>query len=111
MSGRKNFRALREQLETRLEAEPDARADFDAQRQAMRDALALSALREERGLTQADVARALHVTQGNVSQVEHKEDLYLSTLSKYVQALGGHLELKAVFADRVIDLTMPGTAA
>jgi DNA-binding XRE family transcriptional regulator len=111
MSGRKNFRILREQLEARLESDPEARAEMDVGRQALRDALALAALREERGLTQADVAHALHVTQANVSQVEHKEDLYLSTLSKYVQALGGRLELKAVFADRVIDLVMPGTAA
>lgn len=88
-----------------------ARKSFRTERQAMHDAVALADLRERRGFTQADIARALQVTQGNVSQVEHKEDLYLSTLVRYVQALGGRLELNAVFPDGVVHLTTPGTAA
>jgi predicted XRE-type DNA-binding protein len=111
MTAGKNFRTLRTDLERRLEGDRGARERYHAQRQAMQDAVVLSDLREQRGLTQADVARALQVTQGNVSQVEHKEDLYLSTLVRYVEALGGRLELRAVFPDGVVELSTPGTAA
>ncbi|CCF82780.1 hypothetical protein NITHO_1560008 [Nitrolancea hollandica Lb] len=37
--------------------------------------------------------------QANVSRTEHHDDLYLSMLSSYVAALGGHLEVTAVFPD------------
>jgi transcriptional regulator with XRE-family HTH domain len=65
-------------------------------------AITLHRLREERGLTQVQVAEALDVTQGNVSRLERSGDLYVSTLSRYVAALGGHLELTAVFPDQVV---------
>jgi hypothetical protein len=42
-----------------------------------------------------------------VSKLEGKDDFYLSTLCKYVEALGGQLEMKAVFPDRTIDMTVP----
>ena len=70
MTERRNFRTLRERLEQRLEADPEARERYETQRLAMRDALSLSALREQVGVTQVELAGALHVTQGNVSQLE-----------------------------------------
>ncbi|MEO8899861.1 MAG: transcriptional regulator, partial [Candidatus Dormibacter sp.] len=54
-----------------------------------------------------EIAEALDVTQGNISRVEHAADLYVSTLARYVEALGGKLELTAVFADQVVSLTLP----
>jgi transcriptional regulator with XRE-family HTH domain len=54
------------------------------------DAIAsLCRLREQRGLTQVDAAKALAVTQGSESRVENAADLYVSTLARYVEALGG----------------------
>ena len=64
---------------------------------ALREALELAAIRKELGLTQVDVAGRLGVSQGNVSELERREDLYLSTLREYIEALGGRLELTAVF--------------
>jgi DNA-binding transcriptional regulator YiaG len=110
MTERRNFRTLREQLEKRLEADPEARERYETERQAMRDALSLSALREQVGVTQVELASALHVTQGNVSQLERKQDLYLSTLSRYVEALGGRLEMQAVFPDRTVRVRVGGEA-
>jgi DNA-binding XRE family transcriptional regulator len=104
MTGRRNFRTIREGLEKRLQADPEARERYETERQAMRDALTLSAVREQAGVTQVELARALHVTQANISQLERKQDLYLSTLSRYVEALGGHLELRAVFPDRTLNV-------
>ena len=86
MTGRRNLRTLREGLETRLQADPEARERYETERQAMRDALTLSAVREQAGVTQVELARALHVTQATISQLERKQDLYLSTLSRYVEA-------------------------
>jgi hypothetical protein len=49
----------------------------------------------------------LEVSQPNISKLEHKDDVYLSTLENYIEALGGHLELRVVFKDRSIDLALP----
>ncbi len=73
-------------------------------RQAMEDAMALGDLRRARGLTQTDVARTLSVSQARVSNVEHQSDVCLSTLREYVEAMGGRLELSAVFDDDRVDL-------
>ena len=64
----------------------------------------LSELRGRRGLSQAAVAEALSVTQPNISRIEQEDDVYLSTLARYVEALGGHLEVRAVFPDETITL-------
>jgi len=59
----------------------------------------LAQLRNARRLTQAQLASVLGVSQAQVSRVENQADLYLSTLRSYVQAMGGELELRAVFPD------------
>lgn len=101
MSGHKNFRIL----SNKLRADPERRAIVEQHERAMRVALRLAALREARGVTQAQLAQELDVSQAHISQVEHKDDLYLSTLRRYVAALGGRLELTAVFPDQTIRLT------
>jgi predicted XRE-type DNA-binding protein len=68
----------------------------------------LEEMRKARQMTQAKVAEALGVNQGEVSKIEHRTDLYLSTLAGYVEALGGELEIRAVFADREIRITQFG---
>jgi transcriptional regulator with XRE-family HTH domain len=78
-------------------------------RDAVADALALARIREHRRLTQVDVARVMNTSQANVSKLERREDLYLSTLRAFVEALGGKLEITAVFPDGRI--TVAGPAA
>jgi len=63
-------------------------------------------LRRARALTQAQLANALNVSQAQVSRIEHQADLYLSTLESYVAAMGGSLELVAVFDDTRVVLTL-----
>jgi len=53
----------------------------------------------ECALTQAELAESLDVAQGSVSKVENQADMYLSTLRKYVHALGGELRLTVEFPD------------
>jgi len=45
------------------------------------------------------LANALDTTQSGVSRIEHQTDLYLSTLRSYIEAMGGSLEVSAVFPD------------
>jgi DNA-binding transcriptional regulator YiaG len=64
----------------------------------------LKNIREAAGMTQAEVAAALNITQGQVSLTEQREDHRLSTLRRYVEALGGELEVVANFGDRRVRL-------
>jgi transcriptional regulator with XRE-family HTH domain len=71
---------------------------------ALEDALVLARLRAQQDKTQQGMAEILGVTQVNISRIEHEEDLYLSTLRSYVAALGGELEVNAVFPDGKVAL-------
>lgn len=63
-------------------------------------------LRQSLKLTQAQIAQRLQIDQGNVSRIEQRTDLMLSTLRKYIEALGGELQLVVRFPDdQIITLT------
>ncbi len=53
--------------------------------------------RKELGLTQDDMAELLLITQESVSRLERREDMHISTLKRYVEALGGELEIHVRF--------------
>ena len=65
-----------------------------AEEMTMRD------LRNAMHLTQKSVAKKLGVNQDNVSRLEARSDVLLSTLQAYVHSLGGKLSLRAEFPDR-----------
>jgi len=81
----------------RGEVTPERRARLDTIKAAMIDAERLAVVRAGRGMTQVELAAALGQTQGHISRIEKRTDLYLSTLRAYVEALGGELEVTAVF--------------
>lgn len=93
----KNFNELRKRAHDR---DPDWNAKVAERRRAMTDALALADLRQARHVTQVQLAGELGISQGNVSRLESRGDVYLSTLRSYVEALGGHLEIAAVFDEQ-----------
>jgi transcriptional regulator with XRE-family HTH domain len=64
----------------------------------------LRALREAAGLTQGDLAQRIEITQSQLSKMERREDHRISTLRRYVQALGGSLEICAVLNGKRINL-------
>jgi len=66
----------------------------------------LAELRRARAYTQNQLAAALDVPQSQVSRIERQADLYVSTLARYLEAMGGHLELTGVFEDRRVPLTL-----
>jgi transcriptional regulator with XRE-family HTH domain len=67
-------------------------------------AMTLRELREFAQKTQEDVAETAAMTQSELSRLERRDDHLLSTLRRYVEALGGRLEVVAVFENRQIKL-------
>ncbi len=55
-----------------------------------------------RGVSHEAVLAALDTADERLSEDERREDLYLSALEHYVEALGGRLEVRAVFGDQSI---------
>lgn len=68
----------------------------------------LADVRRARDLTQEELAEALGIKQTSVSKIERAHerhaDLYLSTLRRFIEAMGGELKLVAVFPDAEIPI-------
>lgn len=105
----KNWNAIK----TIMEADPDHERLMAEARQATADHEAayfrgLAEVRRARRLTQEELAEALGVNQASVSKIErgHERhaDLYLSTLRRFIEAMGGELRLVAVFPDSEIPI-------
>lgn len=91
-----------------LRAQRFSPAELEKIDQEVRDELLemdLRALREAAGLTQEALAKKVEITQSQLSKLERREDHRLSTLRRYVSALGGTLEVIAVVGGRRIRLS------
>ena len=90
---------------------PERRRRVEDRAQALiADEMSLRDLRKAREQTQTSIAAKLGINQENVSRLEQRSDLLLSTLSSYVSAMGGKLSLVAEFPDRP-PVTLTGIAA
>ena len=85
---------------------PEQKARVDAKVRRMQAGIALAELRRQSGLTQHELARKLGVSQPVVSEQEGGGDgMAVGTLSRWVEACGGSLELVARLPDRDVRLT------
>jgi transcriptional regulator with XRE-family HTH domain len=69
--------------------------------------MTIRALRAAAGKTQTEVAKAARIDQADVSRLERKpdfDDCEVATLRRYVESLGGKLEVVAVFGNKKITL-------
>ncbi|MDQ6944618.1 MAG: helix-turn-helix domain-containing protein [Candidatus Eremiobacteraeota bacterium] len=73
------------------------RAEVQAEVERMR----LPELRKMRNLSQTTIAKLLEISQGDVSKLERRTDMYLSTLRSYIEAAGGKLQIVAQFPNSV----------
>lgn len=89
----------------RAKMSPESRARVDARVVAALQQLPLLELRKARSLSQQKLAEALDTTQGEVSKIEHRTDLYLSTLRNYIEAMGGELDIIARFKDGAVRIS------
>jgi Helix-turn-helix len=64
-----------------------------------RERVSLRTVREGIGKTQVDVAKALGTDQGEVSRIERRPDVLLSTVRRYAAALGARCDVAFVFPD------------
>jgi predicted transcriptional regulator len=97
------MRSWRSVKNGRLAPQASARASQRARAQI--EELTLQQLRQGLSKTQDDVARAAEMTQSELSRLESRDDHRISTLRRYVEALGGELEITAIFAGRRVKLT------
>jgi predicted transcriptional regulator len=81
---------------------PERRARVAAKAAGLREAMTLEELRKARSLSQEDVAASLTVGQPAVVKLEKRTDMHVSNLRRYIEALGGTLEITAHFADTAV---------
>lgn len=89
----KPFRILEEAMS------PESIAESDAITRRLLAELPLHEMRQARRMTQEELAMSLGTSQASVSKMERRTDLYLSTLRRYIEAMGGELVLLARFRD------------
>ena len=85
----------------------DLTKDFAPERQArvaekvrtLKQAMALAELREARAQSQADLVANLRVQQPAVAKMERRTDMYVSNLRRFIEAVGGTLEIVAHFPE------------
>lgn len=65
----------------------------------MKKQLNLQQLRKTKGISQQELSELLSVNQAEISKMERRADMYISTLKSYIESLGGRLEIVARFDD------------
>jgi transcriptional regulator with XRE-family HTH domain len=95
----KNFELLRAKMS------PGARARSEAKTDKMILEIALDELRAARHLTQERLAKVLHINQSAISKLERRTDMYVSTLHDMIKAMGGSLEIRAVFPEGIFRIS------
>ena len=71
-------------------------------------AIDLRALRDKLGITQEELADRIKVSQSQLSRLERRKDSRLSTIWRYVEAMGGELEITAVIRGKRVPLVQVG---
>ena len=89
----KSFKTLRERMT------PETQACSREKTALMMKDMALHELRSARDLTQGALAEQLNLEQPAVSKLERRTDMYVSTLRRYIEAMGGELEIIAHFPE------------
>ena len=77
----------------------EAIAEARSRNHAYIDGHRLAERRKAMGLTQAQAAERMGVTKSRVSQIERGEVSTIDAVARYVQAIGGTIQISAVFGD------------
>jgi len=65
----------------------------------MMDEMPLAELRQAREFSPVQIAQRLEVQQPAVAKMEQRADMYISSIRRFVEAMGGQLEIRARFAE------------
>src|ERR1700723_3128541 len=94
----KPFNVLRNKMS------PAARKRASTKVTKMLKEMVLQELRQARDVTQEQLAKLLDTKQANVSRLERRTDICISSLRDYIQAMGGELDIVARFPDHEIHI-------
>jgi ribosome-binding protein aMBF1 (putative translation factor) len=97
------------ELVEKMPAEARERAETKAEKLIAE--YALDELREARSMTQARLADILGKDQSVISRIEKRTDMYVSTLAEFIRAMGGELEIRAVFPEGSVRIRRFGDIA
>lgn len=91
MTGRHSFAELRAKMA------PKARAKAEVEALRLAAEMDLAEVRRALRLSQDEIAQVLHVGQASVAKIEKRADMYVSTLRRFIEAMGGELDIVARF--------------
>lgn len=95
----RNFKELRAKMT------PEQQAKAKAGAEEMLRNMPLDELRAAREMTQENLAEVLGIKQAGVSKLERRADMYVSTLARFIEAMGGTLEIRACFPEGSVRIT------
>jgi hypothetical protein len=81
---------------------PASRSRSEAKAERLIQEMALDELRAAHALTQEHLSTILGVKQSAISKLERRTEMYVSTLRHFIEAMGGELEIRAVFHDSAV---------
>jgi transcriptional regulator with XRE-family HTH domain len=99
MTGHRPFSELTKNFSRERKARVAAKA------RAIKAEMPLAELRQAREISQVELARSLKVGQPAVAKLEKRADMYVSNLRRYIEALGGSLEITARFPEGTVNIT------
>jgi transcriptional regulator with XRE-family HTH domain len=88
--------------ELRAKMSPESRARAEARTQTILAQMALQELRQSLHITQEQIAAVLNMNQAAVSKMESQDDMRVTTLFRFVAALGAKLKLIACFPEKEV---------
>jgi len=98
MSGRHSFSKLKKSLSPKVQGRVKKKVS------QLQKEMALNELRKARALSQDELATLLHIKQAALARMENRTDMYISSLRKYITALGGELDIVARFPDAEVHI-------
>jgi len=95
----KKFKQLKEKMS------PEAQKRARVKTEVMMQEMMLAEIRQAVDLSQEEIANVMKLQQPAVSKIEKNTDMYISTLRRYIEALGGELDITARFNDNEIHIS------
>lgn len=98
MAGRRTFAELRARMS------PEAQAKAAAEAERLGEEMDLAEVRRALKLSQEEIGQTLQLTQGSVAKIEKRADMYVGTLRRFIEAMGGELEIVARFSGHTVKI-------
>ncbi len=84
---------------------PERQALVEEKVRVLKQEMALHELRKARRQSQVDLAQRLEVNQPAVAKMERRADMYVSNLRRFIEGMGGELEIVAHFPEGSVTIT------